>query len=626
MSFVRFVLLALLNCLWVGFFSSLFLPILSSGQSYSSCVAEVSKIVEAEQIFKDPQWLRLLHFRRTFPFFRSQVDDPKFFLSSEGHKNPEAEMRAFIEALCVPQSKPARCQFPARESFLLQKSGLKKTPWPQTACHKLEEWRKNISAESVSLVFSSYYPNNPGTVFGHTLFKINKKNNSSLLSQGISFAASAETKNPIQYILWGLFGGFRGEFSSLPYFYKVREYSDAESRDLWEYDLNLTEAELNLFIDHIWELGPTYFNYYYLTENCSYQLLTALEAALPQLNASEKLSWWVIPSDTLKAVVNTKNLVKKIHFRPSLYRQYLNRYEKIKDHSELKVIFQQIVHQKKLDHLKNLDPRQQALVMDAGLDYWEYKNFHELSDSQSLANQFKNKMLQTRSQMPVAEEIDNSVDENLRPDLSHGSMRYGLGIGYDHIDKGLADMDVRFALHDFLDSPQGMPDHSKIDVFHFRGRFYEDLKKIKLDSFRFAELQSLAPTSWRVALGAERTWHLFCDGCFSADFLLQGGSSIDLSSQNLAYALAGVHIYWPEGIGTQAAPQLNIGFKQKWSSSIHSLLEGEWQHVLGPHHEAYRYVRLETRYHLKKDWTLSADFKKGDNNDFQSLFKIFIYR
>src|SRR5205814_8251235 len=96
------------------------------------------------------------------------------------------------------------------------------------------------------------------------------------------FAAVADTSNAMLYALARPVGSCRGEFVARPYFYKVREYADFESRDLWEYELALDGRKLALLVAHLWELGQTWFDYYYATENCSYQILGALEAADPE--------------------------------------------------------------------------------------------------------------------------------------------------------------------------------------------------------------------------------------------------------------------------------------------------------------------------------------------------------
>ena len=71
------------------------------------------------------------------------------------------------------------------------------------------------------------------------------------------------TDNPIVYSILGTMGGFKGSLVSLPYYYKIREYNDHESRDLWSYELNLSYEEIEVIIDHLWELGQTVFDYYY---------------------------------------------------------------------------------------------------------------------------------------------------------------------------------------------------------------------------------------------------------------------------------------------------------------------------------------------------------------------------
>lgn len=45
----------------------------------------------------------------------------------------------------------------------------------------------------------------------------------------------------------------------MPYYRKVKEYGDFESRDLWEYELNLTPEETRFLVSHIWEMQHVSF-------------------------------------------------------------------------------------------------------------------------------------------------------------------------------------------------------------------------------------------------------------------------------------------------------------------------------------------------------------------------------
>src|SRR5205085_2119317 len=98
---------------------------------------------------------------------------------------------------------------------------------------------------------------------------LHKAGGHDLLDYGVDYSATADTSNPVLYAFKGIFGFFPGTFHIFPYYYKVREYNDYESRDLWEYDLSLTPQQVTMLVAHLYELGATYFDYYYIDENCS---------------------------------------------------------------------------------------------------------------------------------------------------------------------------------------------------------------------------------------------------------------------------------------------------------------------------------------------------------------------
>ncbi len=68
---------------------------------------------------------------------------------------------------------------------------------------------------------------------------------------------------------------------------------------------------------HVWELGPTRFDYYFFDENCAYHLLSLLEVARPGLQLTDRFRWWAIPSDTVRAVTDQPGLLKRVVYRPA---------------------------------------------------------------------------------------------------------------------------------------------------------------------------------------------------------------------------------------------------------------------------------------------------------------------
>src|SRR5262249_23045455 len=106
-------------------------------------------------------------------------------------------------------------------------------------------------------------------------------------------------------------------FSSQPYYTKVQEYNNLESRDLWEYGLTLTPEELDRMVRHLWEMGQGSMAYFFLNRNCSYQMLPILEVARPSLHLSDPFWFKAIPVDTLRAVIDSPGILSTVKRRPS---------------------------------------------------------------------------------------------------------------------------------------------------------------------------------------------------------------------------------------------------------------------------------------------------------------------
>ena len=299
---------------------------------------------------KTAQWRRLGHYVPSPPNgFESEAAGQNFFLAPNGKNDPQAELdatlRGFFSELAPydakdPKHKNVRhplCQFPARFLWLSKALSIDSKRLKLRACAPYSEFKSSLQAKSVTLVFSSYYLNNPASAFGHTFLRINKANphvpeeRRQLLDYGLDFSAEVDTKNALFYAIKGIFGLFPGTFRKLPYYYKVREYNDYESRDLWEYELTLGEAQLNMLVAHAWELGATFFPYYYATANCSYAILALLEAADPSLSLLAHLHAPVIPADTVKSLYGNKGLVGRVKYRPSMRSVFQHRIRNLTD-------------------------------------------------------------------------------------------------------------------------------------------------------------------------------------------------------------------------------------------------------------------------------------------------------
>lgn len=448
--------------------------------------------------FISPEWKNLLHYENNLTGITSDIDDSKFFIAPDGKANPQSELTeniARIKALNVEYI----CQFPARFKYLNKFLNLKLDEKILQKCDKYQQFLVDHYPKSVHLVFSSYYLESPASAFGHTFLRFSKNDylsddkQSELLDVGINYGASNTTDNPLLYTIYGIAGGFQGTFSSIPYFYKIREYNDFESRDLWSYELNFTEAQKEKLLDHLWELGGTWYYYYFFTGNCSQKILSLLDGVEPSWNFLEQLPFYIIPAETIKVIHKTPGLVRKITFRPSKRRIFQETYAQLS--KKEKIAFKQIIEDDNwsLFNISDSTSFSKTKVLDVIIEFIDYKYSKDILLERGPKYEWKNQILQKRSQLSDAGvnlEIQAPVKEE--PHLAHPPRKIKLLVSKTEDVKDYSlKFSHRFALHDFTDSIEGNPKLSSINFF--RTDFEITKKSIALDSFTPVEVSSFNP-------------------------------------------------------------------------------------------------------------------------------------
>jgi hypothetical protein len=506
--------------------------------------------VKSEKTYENRIWHNLLHYKSSlFGGVSSEADSDTFFFAKDGADNPQSELietlNAFYSKTVFKENEHPSCKFPARAKFLLKKKLITKKEIAPN-CIKFENYKKKVSAKSISIVFSSYFLDTPASAFGHTLMRLNKNirntdkedRNFELLDYAINYSATVTTDNALLYGVMGLAGGFRGEFASMPYFYKVREYNDFESRDLWSYDLNLNQEEIDMVVAHIWEMGQTFFRYFYLTENCSYHMLGLLDVANENWRLTERNPKFVIPVDTIKVLSETPGLVRRISYRPSKMRiakksvQSLNEKER--------GYFKEVISSKSPKAVSHLDNQQKAKILDASIDYLDFYHSEDILLEKPEALEWKRNLLISRSETKVRSKNKNPIKPPMdqRPDKGHGSRRFTLGAGESKSSGVFESLSYRFALHDFYDRQSGQNPQATMEMIHFKLNYYNKDKlnnndgKLKLDFLDVVNVISIAPierffsnVSWRFKLGTRMIQDSGCQSCQSPTMHVGGGTS-----------------------------------------------------------------------------------------------------
>ena len=455
----------------------------------------------ARKLYKTPTWRALLHYKKNLlGATTSQVDSRDFFLSRKGKYNPQAELEAtlasfFSDKPVPPTQLSPQCRFVARFHWLNSQLGFDFTRLNLDPCPKFKKFSTSIDAQAATLVFASTHPNSPSSMFGHTLLRFDKKGQTSttrMLAHTIHYAAQVDVENDLLYAYLGISGGFKGRFRILPYYMKLREYSQMENRGLWEYSLNLTPKQINFILMHAYELVPSYFNYYFFSENCAYHLLSLLEVAIPEKKLTDAFRGWTIPIDTVR-LLEKKRLIERTVYHPAQNTVIVERQKELsKDENSLAL---QLLHAEKpaIDQeLATLPVDRQKLVLDLLYDYLRYDQIKQADVLAPTVTPKEHQVLLARSKLGPATHTSNAKTLTTRPDRGHQTARIGFGMGV-HEDQRFFELAWRGAYHDLLDSNPGYQPNSQLEFFNLRLRFLKDSYKLELYRLDLVDIISLEP-------------------------------------------------------------------------------------------------------------------------------------
>lgn len=517
----------------------------------------IDRALEAN-LHEERQWLLLLHYKgRVLGGKKSQADGPSFFADPRGKFDPRAELEATIEAFFEPtlDDEHPQCVFAARYRWLKQQLRFDSQRLPEAACPELQRYLSVMDPASVSLIFASAYVNAPPSMYGHTFLRIDRNQAPGvvLLSHILNYSAVPTTYNPLLYTVLGIFGGFQGRFQGMPYYMKIREYSDLESRDLWEYELDLDRDQIDLLLRHSWELDRTYFRYYFFDENCSYHLLSLLDVADPTLRLADRFSAWVIPTDTLEAVLATEGLVRRSTFRASHVRKLRARASRLAG-DEFRLV-RSLTNDFDLDRFNELDgrsPERQALILESAHDLFKYRyGFENISgkmktksDSERQRNALAERELLSRRSALGLQTPEVRVETPPAPEEGHGSARFGTSGGLESNGSYFHQLEWRAAFHDFSDRPRGYVEDTELEMLSVRVRAIpdqagsEDVVLLeRLDLLRIMSVTPWSrwarPVSWRVSAGYGRVDDLGAHRWRNTAFELHGGPGLAFSSRLL---------------------------------------------------------------------------------------------
>lgn len=483
-------------------------PVGSAPESQAPIQTPAPAVLKA--LAADPYWHGLLHMHPTLAGgLESYVDDAAFFLADTGSTDPYQELLATVQAFVDTPSQ--QCRFVARRQWLASQLG--RPAWETALCADYQDWRRQLNTESVVLVFASSYLNSPSSMYGHTFLRFdppNMQDGSPLLSYALNFGAVVgETDSGMLYALRGIVGSYGGLFSAQRYYEKVKEYSRLDNRDLWEYHLNLSPAEVDRMLAHIWELNLINFRYYFFDENCSYRLLELLDVARPGHSLASQFPVFAIPVDTVRAV-DDAGMTSHAVYRAS--NGTLQTWYNAQLNDEARALSKQLVNNR--DALTTpayltLPAPQQRLVLEVTYDYLREQQKDQGRNSEIAQSRYA--MLRALNQLSAddASPAISAPPTPTPPDRGHRTALVALALGNAE-DQGYVDIEARLAYHDLLDNSAGYAADSSLNMGRVVLRI-PDGESPQLELAELVEITALAPgnqlqqpLSWQIRGGAER--------------------------------------------------------------------------------------------------------------------------
>lgn len=505
---------------------SLFLVLsfsLQAQSKQSAYLAELISQANEKKLAQHQEWLNLLHYKaNTFSGYTSHIISKEFFNAEDGMTDPASELEStlasfFSDLKETDKQQNPQCHYISRFYWLHKQLNFDFRRMKRHTCDRFDKWLKAINPEQMTLIFPAGTDNSPASMFGHTLFRIDKvgqTEKSRLFSYSLNFAAETDETNGLIFAFRGIFGGYPGRFSIMPYYEKVKQYNDMEHRDIWEYQLNLTHEEIIRILQHAWELGSADFAYYFFLENCSYQLLALLDVARPGLSLADRFSVWALPGDTVSVILEEENILKKTTFRASVKTRIKHQISYL-DGAEKNLVLDIINHKINPDsqEIAALPVEKKALVLITAYDYLQYLSqrggyFHEDTASRSLS------LLRARNKVPVTETIPPVPVPAVRFDEGHGTSRFAIGGGsikQDNVSRDFSELKFRPAYHGLLDLQDGYTGGAQINFGDITLRHDAESDKTRLHEFMLIDIFSLTrrdqffkPLSWKINTGFVR--------------------------------------------------------------------------------------------------------------------------
>lgn len=602
------------------------------------CDAKEVDPITLKKLSSSPTWLKLLHLEKKlkrFGAYQSAIQEEGFFIHPNAEHDPDQELAATLTAMSAPVAsinQHVRCLYPARVRWIESTLGISNDFDLKKHCPQYAQWRFEKRATSISVILASGYLGNPASYYGHTFVKFNSDvSNASkdLMNMTVNYGAiNTKSDHPVLYIVKSMLGGYDAAFSKINFYHHEQVYNENENRDLWDFELNLSQSEVDFIVDHAWEIMEKKYTYYFFKENCAFRMIELIEI-LPEVDVTSKHQFFTIPQTLIQNIArvqrNGKPFIRNKTYYPSRQTRFYAKYKQL--NSQEQQSFKEMV-------LKDLDVNlpsyqkqntsSQQKILDTIIDYY---SFVEEDKAKQLNNKHPNyiKALGLRYQLPVAKE--EAILPKASPDQGRNTSLVQLGAMKSSEFGYASSIRIRPAYYDQLDSEASHVKNAALTMGDTQ--FVIKNGEVKLQKLDFVAIESANPgltglkgdksVAWKVKLGAEQ-YRTGCLSClvprlqgdygyginFFEHFYVAGYLGTGLQNDRFKHD----DVFARTSLDAIYRPSENFGLKFNFEERYNF------------NHASTRFIRSEMRYALMTNLDMRAQYERQFGDESAYLFTL----
>lgn len=507
---------------------SLFALLLCSSNAYAANAIE--------QLAHSWQWQKVLQYNE---HGASEIQQSDFFLAPNGASDSVAELTATLAAF--QRNSTTICSYPARH-LLTTQAGLTEV-FDYRSCEDYQQWQRGSSVDQASLIFADGYLKNPASFHGHLFIKLSPEGNpGDLLDNSLNYGAIVpEAEDPVTYIIKGLFGGYEARYSAQPFYRHNLSYGQVELRNLWDYQLKLSEFDAQLLSAHLFELSRTHYTYYFTSKNCAYYVARALELVADDYLVSTA-EMTVFPAEIIQRIVEPKrDLVQDIVLNASEQKRFQSQYHALTSEQQVAL---QLYLDGQMSRFEGLSAADQKQVLITLASYYTF--LYRRSPDEQRFQRARGDVLRALLKYPPGNNFKVATDAEAP---HHGQGATLLRVGHTYHGGAASRQTFRFrpTYYDRLQPKIGKPAHSSLTMGEFTLSHAEGT--LRLESLRAVDITSLNVSntglpgdggrSWSLGVGAERDYARYDNSRLAAYVSGEYGFAATLNDSLVGYALIG---------------------------------------------------------------------------------------